>query len=76
MNKLNTQSTIVEKHNQAQISRKEETVNMSVISEEINEIENTKKKLRNNVLKTSVNWQNFSWTKKNKKEDSSRWTQE
>lgn len=43
MNKLNTQSTIVEKHNQAQISRKEETVNMSVISEEINEIENTKK---------------------------------
>lgn len=53
MNKLNTQGTIVGRQKQAQISRKEERVTMLIITEEINEIED-RKKLRGNVLKTSM----------------------
>lgn len=53
MNKLNTQGTIVRRQKQAQINRKEERVTMLIITEEINEIED-RKKLRGNVLKTSM----------------------
>lgn len=53
MNKVNTQGTVVERQKQAQISRKEETVTMLIITEEMNEVEDMKK-LRDNVLKTSM----------------------
>lgn len=53
MNKLNTQGTVVGRQKQAQISTKEETVTMFIITEEMNEIED-RKKLRGNVSKTSM----------------------
>lgn len=53
MNKVNTQGTIVGRQKQAQISKKEETVTILITTEEMNEIED-RKKLRGNVLKTSV----------------------
>lgn len=52
MNKVNTQGTIVGRQKQAQII-KEETVTILIPTEEMNEIEN-RKKLRGNVLKTSM----------------------
>lgn len=53
MNKVNTQGTIVGRQKQAQIIKKEETVIILLTTEEMNEIED-RKKLRGNVLKTSM----------------------